>query len=399
MKKTKRTFMFSLLLSLIMITGCWDRVELEDIGIVLGVAIDESATKAAKKQEKEELKGQAKERKHILMVHHFIIPQEVEGKTRTGKNKPYSNVINEGETIFEIIRELSTRVARPPNYEHLKVIVISEEIARSTDLRDIINFFLRNPESRRTIKMLIAKGKARETFEKKPPIMANPALKMAKMIENTRKTLRMAPEMTLGDMSEKLTSETSFVMQRVVTSKTGTKIAGATVINGKTHKMVGWLGEDEMEGLNWMSGKGKAGIVKGTDQKTGKTMVYEVGKMRSRIKPKVQGNNISFTVDIETEGSLREDWLEPGNAFKENLIKRAEKAAEMEIKRLTQKALTKTQKKFKVDVAGFGKQLSIYYPKVWKEVKKDWDKHFSKIPVDINVKVQISEFGTRGTKM
>jgi spore germination protein len=381
--------MFSLLLSLIMITGCWDRVELEDIGIVLGVAIDESATKAAKKQEKEELKGQAKERKHILMVHHFIIPQEVEGKTRTGKNKPYSNVINEGETIFEIVRELSTRVARPPNYEHLKVIVISEEIARSTDLRDIINFFLRNPESRRTIKMLIAKGKARETFEKKPPIMANPALKMAKMIENTKKTLRMAPEMTLGDMSEKLTSETSFVMQRVVT----------TVINGKTHKMVGWLGEDEMEGLNWMSGKGKAGIVKGTDQKTGKTMVYEVGKMRSRIKPKVQGNNISFTVDIETEGSLREDWLEPGNAFKENLIKRAEKAAEMEIKRLTQKALTKTQKKFKVDVAGFGKQLSIYYPKVWKEVKKDWDKHFSKIPVDINVKVQISEFGTRGTKM
>ncbi|AMA72993.1 hypothetical protein ACH33_09065 [Aneurinibacillus sp. XH2] len=399
MKKTKRTFMFSLLLSLIMITGCWDRVELEDIGIVLGVAIDESATKAAKKQEKEELKGQAKERKHILMVHHFIIPQEVEGKTITGKNKPYSNVVNEGETIFEIVRELSTRVARPPNYEHLKVIVISEEIARSTDLRDIINFFLRNPESRRTIKMLIAKGKARETFEKKPPIMANPALKMAKMIENTKKTLRMAPEMTLGDMSEKLTSETSFVMQRVVTSKTGTKVAGATVINGKTHKMVGWLGEDEMEGLNWMSGKGKAGIVKGTDQKTGKTMVYEVGKMRSRIKPKVQGNNISFTVDIETEGSLREDWLEPGNAFKENLIKRAEKAAEMEIKRLTQKALTKTQKKFKVDVAGFGKQLSIYYPKVWKEVKKDWDKHFSKIPVDINVKVQISEFGTRGTKM
>ncbi|MED0677784.1 Ger(x)C family spore germination protein [Aneurinibacillus thermoaerophilus] len=399
MKKTKRTFMFSLLLSLIMITGCWDRIELEDIGLVLGVAIDESATKAAKKQEKEELKGQAKERKHILMAHHFIIPQEVSGKTSIAKRKPYSNVINEGETIFEIVRELSTRVARPPNYEHLKVIVISEEIARSTDLRDIINFFLRNPESRRTIKMLIAKGKARETFEKRPSIMVDPALEMAKMIENTKKTLRMAPEMTLGDMSEKLTSETSFVMQRVVTSKTGTKVAGATVINGKTHKMVGWLGEDEMEGLNWMSGKGKAGIVKGTDQKTGKTMVYEVGKMRSRIKPKVQGNNISFTVDIETEGSLREDWLEPGNAFKENLIKRAEKAAEMEIKRLTQKALTKTQKKFKVDVAGFGKQLSIYYPKVWKEVKKDWDKHFSKIPVDINVKVQISEFGTRGTKM
>jgi spore germination protein len=401
MNRTKKMFLIFALLSLIMTTGCWDRTEIEDIGIVLGIGIDKPKTITAKKRAEKEVKEE-KEKigKHprFSLVHHYIVPKAVAGKQGVGKQKPYENIITEEESIFEVIRELSTHTSRSPSYQHLKIIVISEEIVRTIDLRNIIDFFLRNPETRRTIKVLIAKGKTREVFEIPDPMATNPALKLFEMTRNTKKTLRMAPELNLGDMSEKLTGETSFVIQRVVPSEKETKIAGAAVIKGKTRKMIGWLGEEEIEGLNWLSGKGEAGIIKGTDKETGKVIIYEVYKMKSSIQPKVQGNNISFTVTIETEGALREDWLIPGDAFKESLIKRAEKATETEIKTLAQKALKKTQKDFKVDVAGFGKQLSIHYPKVWKEVKKDWDRHFSTIPVEIKVNVHIREFGTRGAK-
>ncbi len=120
--------------------------------------------------------------------------------------------------------------------------------------------------------------------------------------------------------------------------------------------------------------------------------------MKSRIKPQVKGGRISFTVDISTEGKLREDWLLPGNAFEQEFIKKAEKVTEKEILRLAEKALAKTQKDFKVDVAGFGKRLSIHYPQVWKEVKKEWDNQFSNVPVEVKVNVHIQEYGTRGTK-
>jgi spore germination protein len=401
MNRTKKMFLIFALLSLIMTTGCWDRTEIEDIGIVLGIGIDKPKTITAKKRAEKEVKeNKEKIVKHprFSLVHHYIVPKAVAGKQGAGKQKPYENIITEGESIFEVIRELSTHTSRSPSYQHLKIIVISEEIVRTIDLRNIIDFFLRNPETRRTIKVLIAKGKTREVFEIPDPMATNPALKLFEMTRNTKKTLRMAPELNLGDMSEKLTGETSFVIQRVVPSEKETKIAGAAVIKGKTRKMIGWLGEEEIEGLNWLSGKGEAGIIKGTDKETGKVIIYEVYKMKSSIQPKVQGNNISFTVTIETEGALREDWLIPGDAFKESLIKRAEKATETEIKTLAQKALKKTQKDFKVDVAGFGKQLSIDYPKIWKEVKKDWDRHFSTIPVEIKVNVHIREFGTRGSK-
>jgi spore germination protein len=404
MNRTKQMFLIFALLSLIMTTGCWDRTEIEDMGIVLGIGIDKPKTITAKKRAEKEAKENKEEKEKIAkhprvsVVHNYIVPKAVAGKQGGGNQKPYENLITEGESIFEVIRELSTHTARPPSYQHLKIIVISEEIARTIDLRNIIDFFLRNPETRRTIKVLIAKGKTREVFEVPPRVATNPALKLFEMTGNTKKTLRMAPELNLGDMSEKLTGETSFVMQRVVPSERETKIAGAAVIKGKTRKMIGWLGEEEIEGLNWLSGKGKAGIIKGMDKKTEKMIIYEVYKMKSKIQPKVQGKDISFTVTIETEGELREDWLIPGDAFKESMIKKAEKATETQIKTLAQKALQKTQKDFKVDVAGFGKQLSIHYPKVWKEVKKDWDRHFSTIPVEIKVSVHIREFGTRGSK-
>ncbi|MEW9670458.1 Ger(x)C family spore germination protein [Ammoniphilus sp. 3BR4] len=390
MGKIKRILGWLSLIFLLLATGCWDRKEIEDTGIVLGLGIDKPETMKTEEHQPK--------RHRISLVHQFAVPDPFSAKEGGGAKGNYVNMVNESSSIFAGIRELATQSERAPSYEHLQVLVISEDIARSIDLNEIINFLMRNTESRRTIKVVIAKGQSREVFEKPPSIEQIPVLKLHDLIQHTRKTLRMAPDLNLGDFSEKITAKRSFVVQRVVTSKKGVKISGAAIIKGKSAKMVGWLGEEETEGLNWLSGKGKAGLIEGVDPETGEPIVYEVREMKSQIKPHVRGGRISYTVEISTEGKLREDWVIPGNAFEQEFIKKAEKATEKEIKRLAEKAFTKTQKDFKVDVAGFGKKLSIQYPQVWKDVKKDWDSEFSEVPVDIKVKVQIREYGTRGTK-
>ncbi|WP_144029086.1 Ger(x)C family spore germination C-terminal domain-containing protein [Paenibacillus rigui] len=40
----------------------------------------------------------------------------------------------------------------------------------------------------------------------------------------------------------------------------------------------------------------------------------------------------------------------------------------------------------------------ITHPEVWKRVKDDWEDRFSRLPIDIQVKVRIQEFGAKGTK-
>lgn len=387
MRRAERWILIVSLLFLLPATGCWDRKEIESVGIVLGLGFDKPSSEPDKAKQSQ-----------IAMIHSFAIPKAFAAK-EAGKIKNFDNVVNEGDVIFDSIRELATRTSRSPSYEHLKVIVISEDIARTIDLNGIINFLMRNTETRRSINVMISKGKSRDVYEPIPPIEANPAMKLDEMAENTTKTLRMAPLMNLGILSQKLTAKSSFVLQRVSVTKKGTEIAGAAVVKGKSGVMIGWLDEDETEGLNWLKGgEKKSGIVKTKDQGSGKWIVYETRTMKSKIIPRIEGNNVSFTVNIETEGKLREDWFIPGNAFDQSFVRRLEQQFEKKIKEMAEQTLRKSQKELKADIAGFGKKLSIQSPWLWKTWKDDWEERFSAVPVDVQVKVNIREFGTRGTK-
>ncbi len=300
--------------------------------------------------------------------------------------------------MFENIRELSTRAERTVSYEHLRIIVISDKVARSENLNNIVNFLIRNTETRRSIRVAISQGKAREAFVKRG-IVKNPSLEIRELTDNYRTTLKMAPEIKLGDMSENLTGKSSFIVQRVDTSRKEAKIAGAAAIKGDTAKIAGWLSEDELAGLNLLKGEGKnLGIITGADPESGQAMVYEIRTLKSRISPQVNGDTVSFAVDIATEGKLREDWVYPGDTFEKDFIHRAVQATVEAIRNATEKVLSKMKKDLKVDVAGFGKKLSIKYPQMWKRMKKDWDRKFSEMQVDVKVNVKIQEFGTKGAK-
>lgn len=388
----------ALLLLLTITTGCWDRREIEDVGIVLGIGFDEPDKSISDREKKGPIGGKQGKRPSLSMVHQFAIPKQFAAKEAGTSQKDYINLISEGTPVFENIRELSTRAQRSPSYEHLRIIVISESIARSIDLNHIINFLLRNTETRRSTRVMISHGKTRDVFEKRG-IVRNPSLGIKELMENYRTTLNMAPEFKLGDMSENLTGKISFIAPRIDPSGKEAKIAGAAVIKGKSATMIGWLGEEEMKGLNLLKGERKnTGVITGLDPSSDKMIVYEIRTLKSKIKPQFTKDKLSFTVEIYTEGKLREDWVDPGNAFEPEFIRRAELATKASIQKAAEKALSKTQKEFKVDVVGFGKKLYIQYPRMWKKLKENWDDQFSETQVNVKVNVQIQEFGTKGTK-
>ncbi|WP_179136061.1 Ger(x)C family spore germination protein [Paenibacillus sp. 32352] len=376
-------------LSLVTLIGCWDRVEIEEVGITLGIGFD----MADKKTDTTGREGQ-----RISMTHHFAIPEQFSSKGGVKSKKSYVNLTSTGEQVFENVNEISTRLSRIPSYEHLRIIVINEEVAKSIDLRNIVNFLLRNSETRRSMPVLIAQGPTVQVLEKEG-IATNPALKLKGMTEDYHKSLSMPPSLKLGDLSEKLTGKNSFVIQKVSTTEREAKLAGAAVIKGKTGKMVGWLTEEETTGLNFLYPDHKRqGVVKGIDPKSGNAIVFEVHKLNRTISPQSLGDKIDFAVELNIEGRLREDWVYPGNAFDKEFISRAELAAKESVEKLVQKALSKTQKTFKADVADFGKKLQIQNPKLWNKVKENWDDIFSRSVISVKVDVKILEFGTTATK-
>ncbi|MDQ0243152.1 spore germination protein [Bacillus fengqiuensis] len=389
MRRVKKGFMICCCISSLFTAGCWDRVEINDMGIAIGIGVDNQ-------------ENSIKDRVTPELTIQFVLPKVLAGQDGGGgtQEKPFHNLTIDEISLFEAGREASTATSRGPNYSHLKVLVISKDAAQSINLLQLLNFFYRDHEMRRTVHVLISEEKASEILSikgKKDPI---PALKLFYTMENMKtKTAQMAPVLSLGDVSEKMSARSSFIVQKVQKFKDGVQIIGAAVIEGKTQKMIGELDEDETFGINCMTGKATAGAVTGVDQETDKIITYEIDSFKSSIKPKVKGEDISYTVNINTEGRLSEDWIPDSDAFNEKFIQNAEKQIEREFKRLIEAGLTKTQKDLKVDVAGFGESLRIHKPKVWKKVKNDWEERFSEADIDINVKVNIRQFQTQGRKI
>ncbi|SIR48706.1 germination protein, Ger(x)C family [Bacillus subtilis] len=186
-------------------------------------------------------------------------------------------------------------------------------------------------------------------------------------------------------------------MQNVVAANGAVKYSGAAVINGKSKKMIGTLNEYETEGITWIRGEGKGGVVKSHDKKSQQTLAYDINKIKSKIQPIVKEKDISFHVDIESEGDLVENW-NTKEALDTQFIDRLETTIENEVKKIVGQVLKKIQHDYKADVAGFDESFRLTYPHLWKRVKNNWDDTFSKADITYSVNVTITHFGTVKTQ-
>ncbi|MDQ0805383.1 Ger(x)C family germination protein [Priestia megaterium] len=278
----------------------------------------------------------------------------------------------------------------------MKVMVIGEALARSYSLEQLVDQSLRDNDFRPSCLMFISKGRASDTLESKTAGEI-PAFRLSAMVENPYRTTRILPPMPLIKLESKIQSRSSFLLQNVVSANGEIKFAGAAIIKGKTNKMIGFLNEEELDGLTWITGKGKGGLVKSFNEKTGQLIVYEIESMKSHIEPHVKGNSISFNVRIEAEGRLSENWVVSGNPLKNQFLQKVQKNSEKKVEHLVKNTVEKMQKEYKVDVAGFGNQLRIKRPRVWMRVKANWDQTFSEVPINYDVKLMIKDYGASGS--
>ncbi len=341
-----------------------------------------------------------KKKGEIILTNQFV--NTIEGTKEEPGVSNYYNIKTTGGAMMETVKNVSNLTDNSPYYTHLKVIVIGEEVAATTNLMEITNWFLRHHELRRTIQIIIAKGKAEKILTSKLEKRTIPAVELWGMTQNIRETKKMPRFVTLGEMGIKMTDEMSFLVQSVVPLQQGLKMAGAAVISGKERKLIGWLTDEEMNWANFLVNqrKGKeGGVIKVLDEKTKKPIVYNNQNIKRKIVVSRKNGDLSFLVKVYTEGYLLEDWSLTENSFENNYIRTVEKQLTAELKKQTTSVLNKMQKKLKADVFGFRTQLRIDDYPTWKKLKTNWDTEFSKIPIEVQAEVKILEFGGKGNKL
>lgn len=383
-----------LLLSLLVMTGCWDSKNITEMSIVVGEAIDQG-DEAPEEDELNKKGGGYRKQDLITITWQIVIPKIAASRNASADMKPYKNLSLSGDMIHQFAREVSLE-SKPLFNQHQKMFVFGEKLARSMDLQTLIDQHFRDNEVRESGLVLVARGLAKDTLESKGPDI--PVDRLVRISKNQYRSTRILPSMTIQNVMEKIATHSSFLIQSVVAAQDEVKFAGAAVFKQGDNKLIGFLSEEELEGLTWLTGKSKGGVVKTMDEDNHPFIIYELESLKSQIKPKVSGDKISFHVEIDSIGRLTEDWRDKVDYFDNSYLHSAEKAAEKEVARHIDLILKVMQSKYVVEVAGFGTQLRIHYPKVWQKVKQNWDQEFSKIPVTYSVKLKINDYGLRREK-
>ncbi len=389
------------LLLLLFTSGCWSSKEIEDLSVYVGLGLD--VAEESKFEKSINKQGGHYPKNNVFTATVQIVPrvggkQEKQNSSTSSSSGSSSgqSFLNEqltGDSLIQIFRQFALRRDRPLIGHHLKVVIVSQELSKKYSLEQLLDFILRDNDIRPSSLVLVSKGRALEALSSNEPGEI-PAVYLKGLVDNAYRTNKIIPGVTLAKLDGKMQSGSSFLLQNVLTADGEHKFSGAGIYKGKTKRWIGTLNQTDLEGLSWITGEAQGGALKTYAPKDGHTIVYEIGSTKSKITPQVHGDDISFHVKVESEGQLMEDWSVPEIPATEKYIQELEVQFADTAKEQMHQVLNKMQNTYRVEVGGFGEQLRMKYPKVWKKVKKNWDETFCQIPVTYDVKMKIKDYGS-----
>lgn len=375
------------------LSGCWSSSPVEDLNLEAGIALD--VAQKTPQEEKIDAEGGDYPKKDLINVtFQFIVPEEGKGSGGGGgptQGKKFFNITETGDSVFELLREVSLSTSRPPIGHHLKTVIISSSLLSKVPLGELLDFFMGDNDIRPSVQLLISTGQASDAMKEAFPGQT-PAFVLKEIFVNRKRNARLPKPVSLVKVIGPLQGKSSFLLPNVIMAEKEIKLAGAGIIKGKTQKYGGFLDESELEGLLWIKGELNGGVLKAIDPKFHKRMVYEIKSVKSDIKAIVRGNDIFFNVKMTSEGRISENTNPNEDLENNHLLGYEESIFQEKANSLAEQTIAKLHK-LKTDVGGFGEALRIQHPKVWAKVKKDWDTTFSTIPIRVSTDIHIEDYG------
>ncbi|TCM99640.1 spore germination protein [Paenibacillus sp. BK033] len=383
-----------LLLAAVLLTqsGCWSSKEIEDLAVYAGMALDTGNESPMEKEFEQEGGSYSKKNKITATVQ--IVPLKTGSKDEVkGKTSPYMNITATGDSVLEIFRQFSLRLNKPIIGHHLKIIVISSELLQERNIKQVTNFMLRDNDIRPSVKIFLSTGKAEQALTIKTPDEV-PSFYINDVVQNQFRTSKIMDAVLLTDLDALMHSKQSFILQNIIRAKKQIEFSGAGIIKGDTGRWIGNLTQEDVACIDWLTNQGDSGAIKTYDEHHN-PITYEMKAMKTRIRVETdKDNQLTFRVRVETKGRISEDWDAEGNPSLRSYQKEAEKLFKSKLTSMLEHLLNVMQTRYKVDVAKFGKAVRIQKPGLWKTVKSNWDDTFSASKINLDIDLQVTDFGS-----
>jgi spore germination protein KC len=375
MKYLKKVILIFLILSTAFITSsCWNYKEVEELNIVMGMAVD-------------------KDKDH----NKYIVTVEVASpKLSEQQSKIQSELYtSEGSTIFDALRNSIIISGKKSFLSHTEVLVISKHIGEE-DISRMLDLFSRDSEIRGNLFILISKEKtAKEIFEAGHTQEGLTSDKISNAL-NTGKSVSKYPIISLGDVVNNFSFEGNSMLLPLVgikksENKNSLEVNGSAIL--KYDKIVGYLNGDETKYALWVKGDLKGGLFIVENIANSKTNItFEIFSNHTNKKTVYYNEKPRIMVDIKPMVSIGEV---DGDLNFQDEKEKIKKDAETVLKKRFESIIKKLQNNYKSDIFSFGTTIETSDRKLWKRVKAKWCNNFATLPVEVNVCLNIRDSATK----
>lgn len=367
-----------------MLSGCWDVINIEDRGFIIGSAIDLEDGTDDKKPE-------------FKVTNQMVIPAGITSPTHGGggNQKAFLNFTSKGRSVYRIDEEISALSSKTPFYEHLALLIISEDVAKIEHVfSNLLDTYIRDVNMRRGIKVIVSKGDAKKLLDFQPQEDKLPAIHIDQLLEHSSKQVGFLKPRRVGDIEEYHLRQVSYILPLLSVDENIEHKAGA-IFHGLQDKMVGTFNEDEMQGFELM----KTAAIEKVIDFTYKDHIFTLEVNNSKNKISVDPSNIDeikITVDINIDGIIKESFgkIDVSNPSE---LKAIQKAVSEKVKSSIDHTIKMGQDELGADVFGIWQILETKHYDVWKKVRNDWEKgeyYYRKATFEVNVKTDIYSIGT-----
>ncbi|MCM3567271.1 Ger(x)C family spore germination protein [Neobacillus mesonae] len=390
---------------ILVLTGCWDKKEVEERSYVVAIGMDLPKGIDIEKEQA------------VDVTFQFSNPKlNVKGASATEGSERKDVVTLTAPDIVTARNMANSFVTREISYSHNKVLIVSEDLAKKEIFYRLLSTAIKDREIRRETNLIVTKGKASEFISKnKPELLVRPHRYYQFLIDRAAET-GLVPESTLnrffaitdGDADLFLAiygasnqEEAGFRDEDQYKAGQVPKTGGNPVLMigsavFKEGKMIGTLTGEETRITRLLDNTENTRDLFSSFQdpldKRYKIAVRIKKTNRTKVKIKLRNGppKIDVTYPIEIKILSVPSLINYADDMKKQ--KQLKAALEQKLKENAENLIKKTQKKFKTEPFYW----SLYARPLFSTVKEyeEWDWNNKRYPyADINIKMDLNITG------
>lgn len=397
----------SIFIAGIVLTGCYDSIEIDDQVYPILIGIDKGINN-----------------KIIVTVQY---PTYRSGENNNNQVQGAGNINSiEAPSIIEACEMLNTEVSRKITLQHVKAFVFSENVA-AMGIGQYISAIKRYREVRSTVNIIVSRGRAEDFIKNNKSVIGPSISKMTelqlsqanrisyfsegsffKFYKEMLSTYQqpVAAYASVNDLHNAKNESNQTGMDNLmpgkgfkpgdipIKSRAGRQLGGTAIFDGD--KMVGYLDTYETRYYLMVKGEFKTGIVTIDDPRQSgyPVVIYlkliKAPKVNTVFKDGKPVINVNIKIEADIEGiQSRINYEKLRNIGDlENKIKQFVLQGMLN-------TIKKTQTQYNTDIFGFGKSAAKNFKTIQEWEDYNWLKHYKEAKINVNLDLNIKRMGTK----